>query len=411
MEDVRINADRLWASLMEMAEIGGTPAGGVCRLTLTDLARESRNLFIAWCEDAGCETHVDAVGNIFARRPGADDARPPVMTGSHLDTQPTGGKFDGAYGVMAGIEVLRTLNDHGIVTAAPIEVVVWTNEEGCRFTPSMSGSGVFADVYSLDYILARTDENRVTVGDELARIGYAGDTRPGGRPVAAYIEAHIEQGPVLEAENKTIGVVTGGQGKRSYEITISGQEAHAGTTPMPVRRDSLQGAVGMIATAERIAHDNAPHAVSTVGMISAEPNSRNTIPGSVFFSADMRHPDRKTLDAMDAEFRGTCEEIAQDRNLDINIVEVSRYEPIAFDATCIAAVRAAATSFGYGHRDIVSGAGHDACYLARVAPTGMIFIPCENGVSHAEIENATRADVAAGCNVLLQTMLEFADRG
>ncbi|MBT3909860.1 MAG: hydantoinase/carbamoylase family amidase, partial [Rhodospirillaceae bacterium] len=233
MEDVRINADRLWASLMEMAEIGGTPAGGVCRLTLTDLARESRDLFIAWCEDAGCETHVDAVGNIFARRPGADDARPPVMTGSHLDTQPTGGKFDGAYGVMAGIEVLRTLNDHGIVTAAPIEVVVWTNEEGCRFTPSMSGSGVFADVYSLDYILARTDENRVTVGDELARIGYAGDTRPGGRPVAAYIEAHIEQGPVLEAENKTIGVVTGGQGKRSYEITISGQEAHAGTTPMP----------------------------------------------------------------------------------------------------------------------------------------------------------------------------------
>ena len=292
MEDVRINSGRLWGSLMEMARIGGTPAGGVCRLALTDLARESRDLFIAWCEEAGCVTHFDAAGNVFARRAGADDALAPVMTGSHLDTQPTGGKFDGAYGVLAGLEVVRTLNDHGIETAAPVEVAAWTNEEGCRFTPSMAGSGAFACVYDFDYVLARTDESGVSIGAELTRIGYAGEPPPGGRPVAAYFEAHIEQGPVLEAENITIGVVTGGQGKRSYEVTLSGQEAHAGTTPMAVRRDALQGAAQMIAEADRIALDNAPHAVATVGMVSVIPNSRNTIPGTAFFSADMRHPDR-----------------------------------------------------------------------------------------------------------------------
>ena len=410
MEDVRINSDRLWTSLMEMAGIGGTPAGGVCRLTLTDLARESRDLFIAWCEEAGCETHFDAAGNIFARRAGADDALAPVMTGSHLDTQPTGGKFDGAYGVLAGLEVVRTLNEHGIETAAPVEVVVWTNEEGCRFTPSMAGSGAFAGVYDLDYVLARTDENGASIGTELARIGYAGEAAPGGRKVAAYFETHIEQGPVLEAENTIIGVVTGGQRKRSYEVTVSGQEAHAGTTPMAVRRDALQGAVRMIAEADRIALDNGPQAVATVGMVSAKPNSRNTIPGTAFFSADMRHPDRGILDAMDAEFRRVCEDIAKASGLGADIVEVSRYQPVAFDETCIAAVRAAAGRLGYSHLDIVSGAGHDACYLARVAPTGMIFIPCENGVSHAEIENATPADTAAGCNVLLHAMVEFAGR-
>jgi N-carbamoyl-L-amino-acid hydrolase len=410
MEDVRINSDRLWASLMEMAGIGGTPAGGVCRLALTDLSRESRDLFIAWCEEAGCATHFDAAGNIFARRAGANDARAPVMTGSHLDTQPTGGKFDGAYGVLAGLEVVRTLNEHGIETAAPVEVVVWTNEEGCRFTPSMAGSGAFAGVYDLDYVLARTDESGVSIGAELTRIGYAGDARPGARPVAAYFEAHIEQGPVLEAENTIIGVVTGGQGKRSYEVMVSGQEAHAGTTPMAVRRDALQGAVRMIAEADRIALDNGPQAVATVGMVSAKPNSRNTIPGTAFFSADMRHPDRGVLDAMDAEFRRVCEDISRASGLGADIVEVSRYQPVAFDETCIAAVRAAAGRLGYSHRDIVSGAGHDACYLARVAPTGMIFIPCENGISHAEIENATPADTAAGCNVLLHAMVEFAGR-
>ena len=410
MEDVRINADRLWASLMEMAEIGATPAGGVCRLELTDFARKSRDLFIAWCEEAGCATHFDAAGNIFARRAGADDSRPPVIIGSHLDTQPTGGKFDGAYGVIAGLEVVRTLNEHEIVTTAPVEVAVWTNEEGCRFTPSMAGSGAFAGVYDLDYVLARTDESGVSIGDELKRIGYAGDAPPGARPVAAYLEAHIEQGPVLEAENTIIGVVTGGQGKRSYEVTIKGQDAHAGTTPMAVRRDALQGAVRMIAEAYRIARDNAPQAVATVGMISAKPNSRNTIPGTAFFSADIRHPDRGVLDAMDAEFCRACEDIAQASDLGVDVVEVSRYQPVAFDDTCIASVRAAAGRLGYSHRDIVSGAGHDACYLARVAPAGMIFIPCENGVSHAEIENATPADAAAGCNVLLHAMLEIAGR-
>ena len=410
MGDILVNEERLWASLMDMAKIGATPAGGVCRLTLTDLARESRDLFITWCEEAGCMTHFDAVGNIFARRPGTDEMRPPVMTGSHLDTQPTGGKFDGTYGVLAGLEVIRTLNEHGIETIAPLEVAVWTNEEGCRFTPSMSGSGVFSGAYDLDYVLARKDETGTTIGAELKRIGYAGASHPGGRAITAYLEAHIEQGPILEAEKTTIGVVAGGQGKRSYEITVCGQEAHAGTTPMSLRRDALQGAAQMIAGVDRIALDNAPQAVSTVGMVSVKPNSRNTIPGTAFFSADIRHPDKETLDTMDAEFRGICDKISRTMSLSVDVIEVSRYEPVNFDETCITAVRSAARRLGYSYRDIVSGAGHDACYLARAAPAGMIFIPCENGISHAEIEYATPTDAAAGCNVLLYAMLDFAGR-
>ena len=353
-----------------------------------------------------------AIDPAFLRwRPGQPASPPyPAARTARGSSQPTGEKFDGAYGVLAGLEVVRTLNEHGIETAAPVEVALWTNEEGCRFTPSMAGSGDFAGVYDLDYVLACTDENSVSIGAELTHIGYAGDARPGGRTVAAYFEAHIEQGPVLEAENTIIRVVTGGQGKRSYEVTVSGQEAHAGTTPMAVRRDALQGAVRMIAEADRIALDKAPQVVATVGMVSAKPNSRNTIPGTAFFSADMRHPDRGILDAMDAEFRRACEDIAQVSGLGADIVKVSRYQPVAFDETCIGAVRTAAGKLGYSHLDIVSGAGHDACYLARVAPAGMIFIPCENGVSHAEIENAAPADTAAGCNVLLHAMLAFAGR-
>ena len=410
MDDIRIDGDRLWSSLMDMARLGATPAGGVCRLEATETAREARDLFIAWCREAGCAIRVDAVGNIFARRVGGDDARPPVMTGSHLDTQPTGGKFDGAYGVMAGLEVVRTLNQHGIETAAPMEVAVWTNEEGCRFTPSMAGSGAFAGVYDLEDLFQRVDGSGADFGTELRRIGYAGDAPLGGRPVAAYIEAHIEQGPVLEAEDTVIGVVTGGQGKRSLEITVTGQEAHAGTTPMAVRRDALQGAVRMVAAVDGIARDKAPDAVATVGMIAAQPNSRNTIPGSAFFSADIRHPDAGTLEAMAAAFQATCEEVARAAGLEVSVVEVSRYPPVRFDADCISAVRAAARDLGYSHRDIVSGAGHDACYLARVAPTGMIFIPCEDGISHAEIETISVADAAAGCDVLLRTVLAFAGR-
>ena len=405
MDDPRINGERLWASVMEMARIGATPAGGVCRLTLSDVDKEARELFIAWCEDAGCAISVDRVGNIFARRSGRDDARPPVMTGSHLDSQPTGGKFDGPYGVLAGLEVIRTLNDLGIETHAPVEVAAWTNEEGCRYTPSMAGSGVFAGVYAIDDVYARTDPDGLKFGDELERIGYAGAAPVGGRPVAAYFEAHIEQGPVLEAENKTIGVVTGGQGKRSYEVTVTGREAHAGTTPMAVRHDALTGAVSMIAEVEALALANAPEGVGTVGMVKVKPNSRNTIPGSVLFSADMRHPDAGTLDEMAAGFEQSCARIASGAGLTVEIDVVSQYPACVFDERCIGMVRAAAERLGYGHRDMISGAGHDAFSMAHVAPAAMIFVPCENGISHAEIENATPDDLAAGCNVLLHAML------
>ena len=407
MDDPRINGERLWASLMEMATIGATPAGGVCRLALSDFDKEARDLFIAWCEDAGCAISVDRIGNIFARRAGGDDGLAPVVTGSHLDTQPTGGKFDGAYGVLAGLEVMRTLNDNGAETKAPFEAIAWTNEEGCRFTTSMAGSGVFAGVYTVDYIRARTDADGVIFGEELERIGYAGAEAVGGRPFAAYFEAHIEQGPFLEAENKTIGVVTGGQGKRSFEITVTGREAHAGTTPMGARRDALMGAVRMIKEVEALALAKAPDGVGTVGMIEAKPNSRNTIPGTAFFSADLRHPDPDALDELVAGLKQSCTRIAEARGLSYEMTEVTHYPATKFDEACVSAVRAAAERLGYSHRDIISRAGHDACSMARIAPAAMIFVPCENGISHAEIENATPDDLAAGCNVLLHAMLQI----
>ena len=309
MQNLNIDGDRLWESLMELAQIGATEKGGVCRLALTDLDREGRDLFIRWCEAAGCTVSVDRVGNVFARRPGRDESRPPVMTGSHLDSQPTGGKFDGAYGVLAGLEVIRTLNDLEIETDAPVEVVAWTNEEGSRFSPPMMGSGAFAGVFSEAEMLARPDN--VTgdlLGDELKRIGYDGAAPVGGREIGAYFEAHIEQGPILENEEKTIGVVTGAQGQHWYEITVTGQEAHAGPTPMPLRKDALVAAARMIDAVNRLGHAFPPNACATVGFVDSSPNSRNTIPGKVFFTVDLRHPDDDTLAAMNdrlrAEFAG-----------------------------------------------------------------------------------------------------------
>ena len=407
MDDPRINGERLWASLMEMARIGATPAGGVCRLTLSDFDKEARDLFISWCEHAGCTISVDRIGNIFARRAGGDDNLPPVMTGSHLDTQPTGGKFDGAYGVLAGLEVMRTLNDNGVKTKAPFEAIAWTNEEGCRFTTSMAGSGAFVGVYTIEHLCGLRDVDGFTFGEELERIGYAGAEPVGGRAVAAYFEVHIEQGPFLEAENKTIGVVTGGQGKRSFEITATGREAHAGTTPMPARRDALMGAVRMIAEVEALALAKAPDGVGTVGMIEAKPNSRNTIPGTAIFSADFRHPDPAALDELVAGMMQSCARIAEAGGLAYEMTEVTHYPATKFDEACVSAVRTAAERLGYSHRDIVSRAGHDACSMARTTPAGMIFVPCENGISHAEIENATPEDLAAGCNVLLHAMLQI----
>jgi N-carbamoyl-L-amino-acid hydrolase len=405
--NLRIDGARLWQSLMAMAAIGATPKGGVCRLALSDEDRAARDRFVGWCRDAGLAVRVDRLGNIFARRAGRDAALPPVVIGSHLDTQPTGGKFDGAYGVLAAFEVVRTLDDAGIATAAPIEVVVWTNEEGSRFAPACVGSGVYAGAFDADDSLSRADRDGKTLGAELARIGYAGPAPMGGA-VGAYVEAHIEQGPILEAEGKTIGIVTGAQGIRWYDVTLEGQAAHAGTTPMDRRRDAIQGAAMLIAAVDAIALEQAPSAVATVGALSVAPNSRNTIAGSVTLTVDLRHPDAPVLAAMDRAFRARAAAIAKARRLDARIVDVWDFPPPEFDRGCVAAVRAAAARAGFSHRDIVSGAGHDACYMARIAPTAMVFVPCADGISHNEIEAATPADLAAGCDVLLGAVLALA---
>ena len=408
MRNLRIDGERLWDSLMEMAKIGALPGGGCRRLALGDEDKAGRDLFVAWCEAAGCTMSVDRIGNIFARRPGRDDARPPVMAGSHLDTQPHGGKFDGVYGVLAGLEVVRALNDAGIETDAPVEIAVWTNEEGARFAPSMNGSGAFAGTYTIDESLACTDNEGLTIGQELDRIGYAGPRACPGSPVGAYFEAHIEQGPILEAEQKTIGVVLGGQGMYWYDVTVTGQDSHAGTTPMPRRRDAMAGAAAMVTAIRGLALDRAPDAVATVGEMAVSPNSRNTIAGRVDFTVDLRHPVTATLDEMAAAFRAGCQEIADVDGLELAIVQVADTPPIDFDGDCIDAVRSTAAALGYGHRDMVSGAGHDAFHLAKVAPTGMIFIPCADGLSHNEAESATAADLEAGCNVLLHAILDRA---
>ncbi|MDP5278777.1 Zn-dependent hydrolase [Sphingomonas sp. DG1-23] len=404
--NLKINADRLWDSLMEMGKIGATPKGGVCRIALTDLDREGRDLFVRWCQDAGCDVRVDRLGNIFARRPGRDNSKPPVMTGSHLDTQPTGGKFDGCYGVMAALEVVRALNDHGYETEAPVEIAVWTNEEGFRFAPGMTASGAFSGKFSTDFALSREDADGITFEQALKDIGYDGP-EPVGRPVGAFFEAHIEQGPILEREGKTIGVVTSAQGQRWYELHWTGMESHAGTTPMEGRRDALQGAAELIVEARRIGM--CPDGRATVGVIESRPQSRNTIPGSVFMTLDLRHPVEAELTRMDEEMRAAAARIAAEHQLDVQIEQIWYFPPTAFDPKCVEAVRNAAVKTGMSHMDIVSGAGHDACYLARVAPTAIIFVPCRDGVSHNESEYASKEDVADGCQVLLQAVIERAN--
>jgi beta-ureidopropionase / N-carbamoyl-L-amino-acid hydrolase len=411
MQNLQINANRLWDSLMEMAQIGATAKGGVCRLTLTDLDKQGRDLFIRWCKEAGCTVAVDKVGNIFARREGRKPQLPAIMTGSHLDTQPTGGRFDGVYGVLAGLEVLRTLNDYGHETDAPVELIVWTNEEGSRFSPAMMGSGVYAGVFKLEEVMDKRDVDGKAFGDELKRIGFAGDAPAEPRPSAAYFEAHIEQGPILEAEKKTIGVVTGAQGQRWYEVTVTGQEAHAGPTPMARRKDALVGASRMVDAVNRLGLKHQPNACATVGYMHVSPNSRNTIPGKVFFTVDFRHPVDATLSAMDSELKAACREIADAIGLEVEVKDFWYFPPTPFDPKLVADVRSGAERFGYAHRDIISGAGHDAVYMAKVSPTAMIFVPCEDGISHNEIENAKPEDLAAGCNVLLHAILAHAHQG
>lgn len=406
---LRIDGARLWQSLMDLARIGATDKGGVCRLALTDLDRQARDRFVQWARDAGCTIRTDAIGNIFARRTGRNDALPPVTTGSHIDTQPTGGKFDGNFGVLAGLEVLRTLNDAGIVTEAPLEVAVWTNEEGSRFVPVMMGSGVFVEAFTLEHALGQVDRDGVSVRDALAAIGYAGEE--GGakaHPVGAYFEAHIEQGPILEANGRTIGAVTGALGQRWYDVTLTGMEAHAGPTPMALRRDALLAAAGLVREVNRIALAHAPHGRGTVGALDVFPNSRNVIPGQVRMTVDFRAARDDTVAAMDEALHAACASLAAAHGVTIDARQVVQIAAQPFDAALIASVRDAARTLGHEPMDVVSGAGHDAVYLARVAPTAMIFVPCKDGISHNEIEDAAPADLAAGCDVLLQVMLKAA---
>ncbi len=406
--DLRIDGDRLWDSLMSLAEIGATPKGGVCRLALTELDKQGRDLVSRWAREAGMTVTIDKIGNGFMRRAGRNAALPPIVTGSHIDTQPTGGKFDGNYGVLAGLEVVRTLNDHGIRTEAPIEVAWWTNEEGSRFVPVMMGSGVFAKAFTLDHAYAATDTQGRSVRSELERIGYAGAEEPGDHPIGCYFEAHIEQGPVLEDHDVTIGVVTGVLGIRWYDCTVTGMEAHAGPTPMALRRDALQVAAKLMQEVVACAYRHAPHGRGTVGMVQVHPNSRNVIPGCVKFSIDLRNATDALCAAMDIDIRAVAARLCAESGLAIGIEPVCAYPAQPFHAECVQAVADAARKLGYSSMRIVSGAGHDAVYMARVAPTGMIFIPCKDGISHNEIEDAQPGHIAAGCNVLLHAMLERA---
>lgn len=407
IKNSRINGERLWASLMELAKIGATPKGGCCRLTLTDLDRQGRDLVIRWAKAAGLSVTVDKIGNVFMRREGRNPSLPPIVSGSHIDTQPTGGKFDGNYGVLAALEVVRTLNDLHIETEAPVEVVFWTNEEGSRFVPVMMGSGVFAGVFALDNIYAAADSEGKTVGEELKNIGYLGTQTPGDHPIGAYFEAHIEQGPILEDEEKIIGVVQGVLGIRWYDCIVTGQESHAGPTPMHLRQDAMQVAARVMQEVVAIAR-RSEHGRGTVGMVQVYPNSRNVVPGEVKFSIDMRNISDDEVAKMDGALREYINTVSQEAGMAITLEEVSHYPAAPFHPDCQAAISRAADQLGYPSRPIVSGAGHDAVYMSYLAPTGMIFIPCKDGISHNEIEYASPEHVTAGANVLLQVILDYA---
>ncbi|WP_440964145.1 Zn-dependent hydrolase [Massilia sp. GER05] len=408
MNDLRINGTRLWHSLMELAQIGATAKGGVKRLALTDLDRQGRDLVVQWAKAEGLSVTVDKIGNVFMRREGTNPDLPPIVTGSHIDTQPTGGKFDGNYGVLAGLEVVRTLNERGIRTEAPIEVVFWTNEEGSRFVPVMMGSGVFCGAFSLETAYAARDVDGKSVGEELDRIGYRGGQTPGDHPIGAYFEAHIEQGPVLEDANRVIGVVPAVMGLSWYDCTVTGMEAHAGPTPMHLRRDALQVATAIMQETVAIANRYPPYGRGTVGMVQVFPNSRNVIPGQVKFSIDLRNVTDELLNTMHGEIEAFVERTRRETGLAIDLQRVSYYPPCPFHPDCVGAVRAATERLGYSTMDVVSGAGHDAIYVARLAPAGMIFVPCKDGISHNEIEDAQPGHLEAGCNVLLHAMLERA---
>jgi N-carbamoyl-L-amino-acid hydrolase len=408
-DNLRINGERLWDSLMEMAKVGPGIAGGNNRQTLTDADAEGRDLFRGWCEAAGLTLGVDQMGTMFATRPGTDPDALPVYVGSHLDTQPTGGKYDGVLGVLSALEVVRSLNDLGIQTKHPIVVTNWTNEEGARFAPAMLASGVFAGALTLDYAYERRDLEGKRFGDELKRIGWLGDEEVGARKMHAYLEYHIEQGPILEAENKQIGVVTHGQGLWWLEVTLTGREAHTGSTPMNLRVNAGLAMARIFEMVQRVAMENQPGALGGVGQVSFTPNSRNVLPGKVVFTIDIRSPDQAKLDGMRARIEAEAAEIAAALGVGCSIEAVGHFDPVTFDPVLVARVRGAAERLGYSHMDIISGAGHDACWTARVAPTTMIMCPCVGGLSHNEAEEISPEWATAGADVLLHAVLETAE--
>jgi N-carbamoyl-L-amino-acid hydrolase len=407
MRNLVIDAERLWGELMETAQIGGTQKGGICRLTLTDLDAQVRAWFVARVEALGCVVTVDDMGAIFARRPGQRNDIPPIAMGSHLDTQPTGGKFDGVLGVLGALEALRTLVQAGYETFAPIEVVNWTNEEGSRFAPAMVASGVFAGAFTREWAWARQDRDGTTFGDALDGIGYRGAQRCGEHPLSAFFELHIEQGPILEAEEKQIGIVTGVQGMRWYEVTVTGESAHTGATPMRLRKNALLGAARLVEEINAIAERHAPSALGAVGLMEVRPNSRNVVPGEVFFCVDLRHPDAVVLDQLEDAYARSLHSVCDPLGLQVTSTRIWDQPPVRFDAACVASVRYGAEVSGSSAREIVSGAGHDAAYVSRVAPTAMIFVPCHGGVSHNEAEFSSKEQCAAGAQVLLQAVLDY----
>jgi len=408
-ENLRIDGDRLWDALMEMAKIGPGIAGGNNRQTLTDEDAEGRALFQKWCEEAGLSMGVDEMGTMFMRREGADPDALPVYVGSHLDTQPTGGKYDGVLGVLAGLEIIRTMNDLDIKTKHPIVVTNWTNEEGTRFAPAMLASGVFAGIHTLDWAYEKVDAEGKRFGDELERIGWKGEEKVGDRKMHAFFELHIEQGPILEAEEKDIGVVTHGQGLRWIECTVTGKESHTGSTPMPMRKNAGRGLARITELVHEIAMDNAPNAVGAIGHIDVYPNSRNIIPGKVAFTVDFRSHELDTLTGMVDRLMSEAPNLCQDTGVEFAAEIVGQFDPPAFDEDCVRMIREAAERLGYSHMDIISGAGHDACWINRVAPTAMVMCPCVDGLSHNEAEEITKGWARAGADVLFHAVMEKAE--
>lgn len=408
-QNLRINGDRLWDSLMEMAKIGPGVAGGNNRQTLTDEDAEGRALFQKWCEDAGCTMGLDQMGNMFARREGSDPEALPVYVGSHLDTQPTGGKYDGVLGVLGGLEIIRTLNDLDIKTKHPIVATNWTNEEGTRYAPAMLSSGVFAGMHTQDWAYDREDADGKKFGNELMRIGWRGDEEVGARKMHAFFELHIEQGPILEAEGKDIGVVTHGQGLSWTQITVTGKDAHTGSTPMPMRKNAGLAMARILEKVDEIAWSHAPHAVGAAGHIDVYPNSRNVIPRKAVFTVDFRSPDLDVITDMVNRLRVAAEDIVEEMGLQIEFEKVGGFDPVTFDEGCVKAVRDAAERLGYSHTDIISGAGHDACWINRVAPTAMVMCPCVDGLSHNEAEEISKDWAAAGADVLFHAVVETAE--